>query len=90
MRVSGRICAENVDTLRELLGWEKGRVAIDLKEVILVDLEAVRLLAATETNGTKLRNCPAYIREWVARERTRIGAEPSDLKRGAIGDVEDL
>ena len=37
LRVSGRIHAEHVDMLRELLGQEKGRVAIDLKEVILVD-----------------------------------------------------
>jgi hypothetical protein len=58
-----------VDTLRELLGREKDGVAIDLTEVILVDREAVRLLAISEADGIEIRNCPAYIREWISRER---------------------
>ena len=69
LRVSGRIRAENVDKLRELLEREKAGVVIDLKEVTLVDREAVIFLALSETGGVELRNCPAYIREWVARER---------------------
>jgi anti-anti-sigma regulatory factor len=69
LRVSGRIDGENVDTLREVIGQEKGRVALDLTEVRLVDREAVRLLAVSEANGVELRNCAGYIREWVARER---------------------
>jgi hypothetical protein len=33
------------------------------------DLDMIRAaLAASELNGTELRNCPAYIREWVTRE----------------------
>jgi anti-anti-sigma regulatory factor len=67
--VSGRIDGEHVDTLRELIAREKGGVAIDLTEVLLADREAVRLLAVSEANGVELRNCPAYIREWVSRER---------------------
>ena len=90
LRLSGRIQAEHVDTLRELLGREKDGVAIDLKEVILVDREAVRLLALSEADGIELRNCPAYIREWVARERARTGTELSDLKTGGRDDIEDL
>ena len=90
LHVSGRMQAEHVDTLRELLGREKGGVAIDLKEVLLVDREAVRLLALSEANGTELRNCPAYIREWVARERTRASAEFSDPKTGGRDDIQDL
>jgi hypothetical protein len=74
-RVSGRIHGEHVDTLRELVGREKGGVALDLEEVILVDREAVMFLVHSEANGIELRNCPAYIREWVARERTRAGSE---------------
>lgn len=77
VRVSGRIHGEHADTLKELLEREKGRVAIDLKEVILVDREAVRLLALSEASGIELRNCPAYIREWVARER----AGPEDRSK---------
>jgi len=40
-------------------------MAIDLKEVILVDREVVGFLAFSEAGGTQLRNCPAYIREWL-------------------------
>ena len=58
-----------MDTLRELLGREKAGVVIDLKEVTLVDRDAVTFLALSETGGIELRNCPAYIREWVDRER---------------------
>jgi hypothetical protein len=90
IRVSGRIQAEHVDTLRELLGREEDGVAIDLTEVILVDREAVRLLARSEANGIELRNCPAYIREWVFKERDGTGAKLSNLNRGAEDDIEDL
>ncbi len=71
LRVSGRIDAEHVDTLRELLEREKGNIAVDLKEVTLVNREAIRFLAISEAKGVELRNCADYIREWVARERRR-------------------
>jgi hypothetical protein len=67
--ISGRITEECVDTLRVLLEQDKGAVTIDLKEVLIVDREAIELLALGEANGVELRNCPAYIREWVKRER---------------------
>ena len=61
---------EDLDVLRTAL--EEGRVvAVDLTEVELVDRDAVTLLARTEGNGIELRHCPAYIREWVTRERGR-------------------
>jgi hypothetical protein len=90
LRVSGRIQGEHVDILRELVEREKGRVAIDLTEVILVDREAVLLLALSEEKGVELRNCPAYVREWVAKERTSIGGEVKDPKGGEGHDIEDL
>jgi hypothetical protein len=66
--ISGRIAEECVDTLRALLEQEEGVVTIDLKDVLIVDREAIKLLAEGESNGVELRNCPAYIREWVTRE----------------------
>jgi len=68
-RISGRITGEEVNMLRAVLEQEKGSVAIDLKDVLLVDREAVKLLALREANGAELKNCPAYIREWVTREK---------------------
>lgn len=87
-RVSGRIDAEHVDTLRELLEQEKGKVAIDLGEVTLVNREAISFLALSEANGVELRNCADYIREWVARERRR--RYRSDPKTGGGDDTGDL
>jgi hypothetical protein len=63
-----------VDLLRDLLDQEKSAVAIDLKDVLLVDREAVKLLARSESNAVELRNCPVYIREWIKRERTDANA----------------
>jgi hypothetical protein len=68
--VSGQITGEHVDTLRGVLEQEPGCFVIDLKNVILVDRDAVKLLARSEANETELRNCPPYIREWVTRETT--------------------
>jgi hypothetical protein len=43
-----------------------------LKEVKLVDRDAVRFLAHCETKGATLQNCPVYIREWMRRETDGI------------------
>jgi anti-anti-sigma regulatory factor len=71
LRLSGRIEAEHMDTLRELLKQEKGRLAIDLREVTLINREAITFLALTEADGVELRNCADYIREWITKERDR-------------------
>jgi hypothetical protein len=44
-----------------------------MKEVKLVDQEVVRFLLSCEAGGIRLRNCPAYIREWIRRGETRKG-----------------
>ena len=70
LRISGRIAGEDLAVLRTAL--EEGRVvALDLTEVELADRDAVTFLARTEGNGIELRHCPAYIREWVTKERGR-------------------
>jgi deoxyxylulose-5-phosphate synthase len=79
--ISGRITKQEVDALRDLIEGEASAVVVDLKNIVLVDGDAVKFLAQTERNGIALRNCPAYIREWVARER----AETTETS----GDVED-
>jgi anti-anti-sigma regulatory factor len=73
-RVSGRIDGARIDVLQQLIECEKsagGKVALDLTEVTVVSLEAVKALTAAETEGIELRNCPAYVREWISRERER-------------------
>jgi len=55
--------------LRALLEEDGKTAALDLKDILLVDREVVKLLAICESNGNELRNCPLYIREWITRER---------------------
>jgi hypothetical protein len=69
LKISGRITGQDVDLLRGLLGQERTTVAIDLKDVLLVDRDVVGLLALWESNGVELRNCATYIRELITRER---------------------
>ena len=72
LRVIGRIDCAYVAVLQELIETEKtakGRPALDLKDVTVVSLEVVRALAAAEANGIELRNCPAYVREWISRAK---------------------
>jgi hypothetical protein len=44
---------------------------LDLKEVNLVSREVVTFFARCKEGGMGLNNCPAYIREWIARERSQ-------------------
>ena len=69
--VSGRIEREDLEVLRAELGPEARALAIDLRDVGLIDGEAVKFLAIIEANGGTLRNCPAFIREWIDRERSQ-------------------
>ena len=66
-----------------------GGFAIDLKNVLLVDREAVNLLVLSEANGTELRNCPPYIREWVTRERAETHGRRSEQGLAGREDIED-
>lgn len=69
--LSGRIQAEHLPDLNNLFELEGAdqRIVFDLREVRLVDREAVKFLTQCEDAGARLDNCPAYIREWVWKER---------------------
>ena len=71
LRISGRITQDDMAILRAAIDQERGALTIDLAEVGLVDRDTVNLLAFSEGRGIALRNCPAYIREWVDRERAQ-------------------
>jgi anti-anti-sigma regulatory factor len=69
--LSGRMDAENIGELETLLSEEaRDRVIVlDMKDLRLVDQDVVSFLRRCETDGIQLRNCPAYIREWINGER---------------------
>jgi anti-anti-sigma regulatory factor len=69
--VSGRLDAENATELCQLIDAEPAGavVVVDLTDLVLADRDAVRLLRDCETGERiVLRNCPAYIRIWMAAE----------------------
>lgn len=68
--------------LREMLGKEKGEVAVDLEEVLIVDRNALGPLARFEQSGVELRNCPAYVREWII-------SQTAGASKGQSNDVTD-
>ena len=69
LKLSGRMDPEGVLELKRELEGVTENVALDLKEIVRVDLEAVRFLGACAVQGIELRNCPPYISEWIRRER---------------------
>ena len=63
--------SENMAELQTLVTAEaRGQpVVLDLSELTLVDDEVIRFLESCEADGIELKNCPAYVREWITRER---------------------
>jgi hypothetical protein len=81
LTISGSLQVDNLSELSALLGAERGQrgVVLDLKELVIVDGDAVRFLCACESEGIVLRNCPRYVSAWMERERdpaTNAGDPP--------------
>ena len=75
--LSGRIEAEDIDELRNLLELESpGRkIALDLKDVTLVHRDGLTFLSQCEADRVDLENCPPYIREWIVRENKQMSRQ---------------
>ena len=69
--LSGRIEAEHLAELRALVDAEADAVALDLKEVTLVNRDTIGFLARCEADGVEVRKCPAYVRQWIETERRK-------------------
>ena len=67
--LSGRMEAAQVPELKELFDRDYRNIILDLRDVRLADRNAVRFLRSCEADGMKLENCPAYVREWIGREK---------------------
>jgi hypothetical protein len=68
--LSGRIAGDHLAELQQLLDTELDltKVILDLKEIRLVEREAMKFLAGCQARGAQLQNCPGYVREWMHRE----------------------
>jgi anti-anti-sigma regulatory factor len=70
IKLSGRMDAENISELEAMVREEvQGRrIVLDLRDLTLVDQDAVNFLKRCEADNIMLKNCPAYIRQWITGE----------------------
>jgi len=70
-KLSGRIEDEDLKELKEVLVLEVTgqQLVLDLRDVTLINQDAVKFLATCEADSIKLENCPAYIRKWIDQAR---------------------
>jgi hypothetical protein len=69
--VSGQLDSDTVNELCQVVEAEPagGVLVLDLTDLVLADRDAVRFLREYEARGrVVLRNCPAYVRTWMAGE----------------------
>ena len=71
--LTGRIGSDDVQTLKASMEQAELPCALDLSQVDLINLDAVRFLATLEMRGIELRNGRPHVRAWIDVERRRIG-----------------
>jgi hypothetical protein len=69
--LSGQLRSDGINAVKSEIERSGPRVALDLREVDLVDIDAVRFLNACEWAGVAILHCSPYIREWMLQERSR-------------------
>ena len=68
IKLSGRMGADNLGELEKLISAETDdrRIVLDVEDLKLVDGDAINFLRRCQVDNISLKNCPAYIREWIA------------------------
>jgi hypothetical protein len=69
IRLIGRMRAEHLSELEMQIRECESKIVLDLEELNLVDVDAIRFLGMCETQGVTLLNCSPYIRDWIGKER---------------------
>ena len=69
IRLSGELRCEQLTDVRSEIERDGQQVTLDLDELDLVDIHAVRFLNTCEDQSVKVVNCAPYIREWMFQER---------------------
>jgi hypothetical protein len=69
IRLSGEFRSEHIDQVQAEIKCGGSRVALDVEEVDLVDVEGIRFLNACKAEGISVLHCSPYIKEWMFRER---------------------
>jgi anti-anti-sigma regulatory factor len=69
--LSGQMDEEAIAEVERLINSETTgrRITLDLRNVTLVNENAITFLVRCEANGIRLKNCPPYVREWINAQR---------------------
>jgi hypothetical protein len=72
--LSGQMDDEPIAELETLISSEANGspITLDLKDLTLVNENAITFLERCEANSITLKNCLAYIREWITRQRREV------------------
>jgi hypothetical protein len=71
--VSGRMDSESIAELERLFQSEANRhVILDLKDLTLANQDAISFLERCEAGGITLKNCAAYVREWIISQKSTL------------------
>ena len=69
--LSGQMDEESIAELETLINSETNgrRIVLDLKDLTLVNENAITFLERCEANSITMKNCACYVREWITRSR---------------------
>jgi hypothetical protein len=77
IRLSGELRSEHLRQVKAEMEDCGSLSVLDVEEVDLIDIEAIRFLNSCEARGVSVRNASAYIRAWMMQERERPAHEQS-------------
>jgi hypothetical protein len=69
IKLSGEFRIGHLDQVKTEIERCESPIVLDLEEVDLVDLEAVRFLNTCRSAGISIVHCSPYIKEWMLQER---------------------
>lgn len=72
LKLAGMIGSDDVQMLKVCIG-DGDLLALDLSQVQLVNLDAIRFLASLEKRGVELRDCRPHVRAWINAEKPHVG-----------------
>jgi hypothetical protein len=74
MRLSGELRCAHLADLRDEIKQGEQPTILDLDEIVIVDIDGIRLLNECQAFGIQVVNCPPYIREWMLQEKQAQGS----------------
>ncbi len=69
--------SESIAELERVFRLEVNRhVILDLQDLTLANQDAINFLERCEAGGITLKNCPAYVREWIMSQKSTLAKPP--------------